>query len=135
MVASSPIIEASPATLLHWARRREEAGDLIGSGVCLRAGIYRQLLAMAAVRRCLLRSPGTQKSPRRLAEILLKAGVITDGDYQWVCEAIDAGNCAAHVRTVDRAKLKGGLVVLGMMIDEWPNGEHVEKAESMGGAT
>ena len=123
MGAIRHVIEAPPSALLHWARRREQAGDLIGSGVCLRAAIHRQLLVMGRVHDCL---PSSRKDRQRAAAVvaaLYSARVITKGDHKWIQDAIEAGNAAAHLNPVDRSALRGGLLVLGMMIDEWPNGK------------
>jgi hypothetical protein len=118
MRSASSVIAATPSRLLHWARRREQAGDLIGSGVCVREALMRQLRQMARDAHCLPKSLEVRNSPARLASILHKAGVLDDSDYPYVQQAIAVGNAAAHLMPVDRAALRDAICLLHFMINE-----------------
>src|SRR4029078_1023541 len=86
------VISATPGVLLHWTRSREQAGDLLGAGVCLREAIYRQLLILAREHHCLPKRRGDRERAAILASSLHAAGAIDDTDHQWLREAIEVGN-------------------------------------------
>jgi hypothetical protein len=81
---------------------------------------------MAVAYRCLPKRFDRRSNATRLAAALHAAGVISNFENNWTCEAIAAGNAAAHVGAIDRYKLRGGLALCGSLIEEYPNGVAVE---------
>lgn len=96
-----PPVVCNARPLLFAAHASLERGDTIAAGCKLREAIRVWLLAECEYYDCTPKARGSKPIPPRvLAKALKQAGELGADWHEWIVEAIDIGNKAAHLEAV-----------------------------------
>jgi hypothetical protein len=107
---------SSPRAMLHWARRRSEAKDVIGSGVCLRKSLAVQLRRMCDHHGCL---PADRPTLLAMTQSLRDNGIVGSCDARFVRRMIRLGAVASRGGAVKPSELWGLIDVLESLLDSF----------------
>jgi hypothetical protein len=104
--------------LLFAAHASLERGDIIAAGCKLREGIRVWLHAECTYYDCLPKVRGNKPIPPRvLAKALRKSGELGPDIHEWIVEAVDVGNKAAHLEGVRPSLIACCLDLIHSLLD------------------
>ena len=114
-------VECNARALLFKAGDSLERAAWIECGCQLREAIRLWLYAECQYFDCLPKAkPNYQTPPRVLAKALRRSGEMSRDHYEWVVEAIDYGNQAAHLAYVRPSLLECCITLMHSFLDGSP---------------